>query len=301
MLPISGTFLDEITHNIPSQNWGRDEWSREFQLYSRIGIDTVIIIRAGYQNKCIFQAQSVPGLLPAGTDLAEMFLDLAEENGLNLYFGTFDSGEYWVKRQWRQEADLNRRFIDEVVERYGDRKALKGWYLCHETSGKMGQIIDLYNTIGGHCKQLKDLPCLISPYPRGGKQFKWVKNFNIAKHTKDWGTIFSECSDIIDICAFQDGQMHYHELPAFHKAVKDLGDEHGITIWSNIESFDRDMPIKFPPADWRRLKLKMEQASQHAEKLITFEFPHFMSPQSSWESGRNLFKRYAEMHDLEVE
>ena len=44
---ISGTFLDEITHDIPSQNWLRSDWDREFQLYKRIGIDTVIIIRAG--------------------------------------------------------------------------------------------------------------------------------------------------------------------------------------------------------------------------------------------------------------
>lgn len=25
---ITGTFLDEITHDIPSQNWGQEEWAR---------------------------------------------------------------------------------------------------------------------------------------------------------------------------------------------------------------------------------------------------------------------------------
>ena len=43
LLPISGTFLDEITHDIPSQNWSEKQWRREFELYTRIGIDTVII------------------------------------------------------------------------------------------------------------------------------------------------------------------------------------------------------------------------------------------------------------------
>ena len=28
------------------------------------------------------------------------------------------------------------------------------------------------------------------------------------------------------------------------------------------------------------------------EKIITFEFPHFMSPHSCWPSARNLFERY---------
>ena len=61
---ITGTFIDEITHDIPSQNWSASEWRREFELYKKIGIDTVIIIRAGYQNKCIFPAKSIPNLLP---------------------------------------------------------------------------------------------------------------------------------------------------------------------------------------------------------------------------------------------
>ena len=33
---ITGTFLDEITHNIPSQNWGAGEWRQEFG-FVRVG------------------------------------------------------------------------------------------------------------------------------------------------------------------------------------------------------------------------------------------------------------------------
>jgi hypothetical protein len=29
---ITGTFLDEITHDIPSQNWGEEDWKKEFAL-----------------------------------------------------------------------------------------------------------------------------------------------------------------------------------------------------------------------------------------------------------------------------
>ena len=85
---ITGTFLDEITHDIPSQNWGHKEWRKEFELYTKIGIDTVIIIRAGYQNKCIFQAKSIPDLMPIYDDLGELFFSLADEFGINVFFGT---------------------------------------------------------------------------------------------------------------------------------------------------------------------------------------------------------------------
>ena len=300
MLKITGTFLDEITHDIPSQNWGPKNWRKEFELYKKIGIDTVVIIRAGYQNKCIFQAKSVPGLLPVYDDLARMFLDLAEEFGIGLYFGTFDSGTYWIRRSYWKEVDLNKAFIDEVVERYGDSPAFKGWYLCHETSKNDVHIIELFNQIGRHCKAAKDVPVLISPFPQGTKQFDVSNAFTLEESFDHWNRIFEACQGAFDICAFQDGQIQYTELPAFLAGIKDLGERYGVTIWSNVETFDRDMPIKFPPADWRYLRLKMEAASTTSEKLITFEFPHFMSPNSVWPSAHNLFDRYCEHHGIQL-
>lgn len=36
-LKISGTFLDEISHDIPHQNWGEKEWDRDFAYMKAIG------------------------------------------------------------------------------------------------------------------------------------------------------------------------------------------------------------------------------------------------------------------------
>ena len=289
---ITGTFLDEITHDIPSQNWSRDEWAREFALYQRIGIDTVILIRAGYKDKCVFPSSVVPGCLPVKDDLAAMFLDLAEEYGQSLYFGTYDSGEHWLSGAWKKEVDLNRSFVDEVVKRYGERAAFKGWYMCHETARNHLNITDIFRGIGGHCKQAKDVPVLISPFPMGEKQAGKQNAIPLGTTFKEWDTIFAETKGVIDMCAFQDGQIHYHELPEFHAGIKALTDKHGIKLWANVESFDRDMPIKFPPADWRYLHLKLEEAAKVAEKTITFEFAHFMSPYSCYAAAHRLFDRY---------
>lgn len=294
MLPITGTFLDEITHDIPSQNWAEAEWRREFELYSRIGIDTVIVIRAGYQDRCIFPSKVVPDRLPVYDDLAHLFLSLAEEYGLKLYFGLYDSGRYWMRRTWWREVELNRAFIDEVVERYGAMPAFGGWYLPHETSRNDAHIIELFNHLGRHCKQALDRPVLISPFPQGSKQFSGRDVFSLDESFEHWDVIFRETQGAFDICAFQDGQVQYRELPAFLDGIADLGKRYGVTIWSNLESFDRDMPIKFPPADWRYLRLKLEAAARVAEKIITFEFPHFMSPNSCYPAAHNLFRRYAE-------
>jgi len=298
---LTGTFLDEITHDIPSQNWGEADWRREFALYQRIGIDTVVIIRSGYQNKCIFPAKSVPDLLPVHDDLAAMFLDLAHEFGLKLFWGTFDSGTYWMRRTWWKEVELNQTFLDEVGERYTAHPAFAGWYLCHETASNDAHIIELFNHIGKHCRAIKDVPVLISPFPMGTKQFSVGSAFTLEETLDHWDRIFAEASGAFDICAFQDGQIQYHELPAFHAGISDICKRHHVTQWANVESFDRDMPIKFPPADWRYLRLKMEMASTTAEKLITFEFPHFMSPHSVWPAAHNLFRRYCEEHGIDAE
>ena len=46
-LKITGTFLDEISHDIPHQNWGYKEWDQDFAYMKSIGIDTVIANRCG--------------------------------------------------------------------------------------------------------------------------------------------------------------------------------------------------------------------------------------------------------------
>lgn len=296
---ISGTFLDEITHDIPSQNWREEDWRKEFQLYTEIGIDTVIIIRAGYQNKCIFPAKSLPNLLPIYEDLGEIFFSLADEFDLKVFFGTYDSGFHWMRRTWWKEVEVNRDFLREAVDRYGHHPSFAGWYLSHETGKNDAHIIDLFNEIGGCCKELKDVPVLISPYPQGAKQMG-ENALTLEESFDHWDRIFAATKGSFDYCAFQDGQVHYQELPKFVNGIAELGRKHGVTIWSNLESFDRDMPIKFPPADWRYLRFKLETAAQVAEKIITFEFPHFISPHSCYPAAHKLFERYAEYAGLTV-
>ena len=69
---------------------------------------------------------------------------------------------------------------------------------------------------------------------------------------------------------------------------------HAVACWNNIETFSRGFPYKFPPLDWPILKEKMALADPYVEKHITFEFSHFLSPNSTSPAARNLFQRYRE-------
>lgn len=304
-MKISGTFLDEISHDIPHQNWGHKEWEQDFAYMKAIGIDTVILIRCGYKRWQTFPSkvlQDREGAYAPPCDLVALFLELAGRYGMAFYFGIYDSGKYWWENgDFEKEVDINLALIDEVWQRYGQYPAFQGWYLSQEVSRRTKGIMDLYARLGHHCKAISsNLPVLISPYIDGQKAIlssqstlRKADNVSLKQHWQDWNDIFEGIRQSIDIVAFQDGQVDYHELPDYLAIHKELAQKHHLHCWTNVESFDRDMPIKFLPIKWEKLKLKLEAAGQAGiEKAITFEFSHFMSPQSSYIQAHHLYKRY---------
>ena len=113
---IKGTFLDEISHDIPHQNWGEAEWDRDFGYMREAGIDTVILIRCGYRRWQTFPSRVLTaeeGCYEPPVDLVDMFLRLSDKWGMNFWFGLYDSGKYWDRGEYEQEVALNKRVIDE--------------------------------------------------------------------------------------------------------------------------------------------------------------------------------------------
>lgn len=305
-MKIRGTFLDEISHDIPHQNWGREEWDRDFGFMKAAGIDTVILIRGGYGKWLTWPSAVLmehEGAWRPPTDLLEMFLDLSEKHGMAFYFGLYDSGNYWMNGDHQKEADLNKAVIDEVWARYGHMPAFKGWYISQECSRKAEAIIQLYVGLGSHCKAVSgNLTTLISPYIDGIKNVSQYAvatsketGVTLTEHEREWNGILDGIRGAIDVVAFQDGHVAFDELEGFLAVNKRLADRYGIRCWTNTESFDRDMPIKFLPIKWEKLWMKLEAAAKAGlEQAITFEFSHFMSPQSAYLQAGHLYNRYME-------
>ncbi|WP_218082364.1 DUF4434 domain-containing protein [Anthocerotibacter panamensis] len=295
-LAITGTFLDEISHDIPCANWGAQEWARDFAAMRAVGIDTVILIRCGYQNKATFDSKVLArehAVLLVQEDLVGLFLTLAEQFGMAFYFGTYDSGRYWHSGQHQREIDLNCALTEEVWTRYGHSPAFKGWYICHEINTFDEGVMRVYEQLAHHLRGLAPLPMLISPYIRGIKQFEDA--ISLEQHEQEWEAVFSRVAGLVDIVAFQDGQVEFAALPDYLRLNRALALKYGLTCWSNVESFDRDMPIKFPPISWPKLRFKLEAAQQAGiDKLITFEFSHFLSPNSIYPAAHHLNRRYRE-------
>ena len=303
---ITGTFLDEISHDIPHQNWGRKEWDADFGHMKKIGIDTVILIRCGYRRFLTYPSNylmTAYGCHRPPEDLVQLFLELSEKHGMTFYFGIYDSGMYWDTGDMRHEINVNSFVIEEVFKKYGHYKSFGGWYLSLELSRKTKGAVETIARLGKQCKSVSGgLPVLISPWIDGPKAIAATEGgltrssgISLAAHEREWDEIFAGIKGAVDIVAFQDGHVDYDDLEDYLQVNKALADKYGLRSWTNSESFDRDMPIKFLPIKWEKLLLKLQAAERAGcEKAITFEFPHFMSPQSAYVQAHHLYDRYRE-------
>lgn len=308
-LKITGTFLDEISHDIPHQNWGEKEWDRDFKYMKSIGIDTVILIRSGYRK---FITYPSPYLLKKGcympsVDLVDMYLRLARKYGMKFWFGLYDSGN-WHTGDFSSETEDNKHVIDEVWNMYGSKySSFGGWYISTEISRRTKGAVEAFHTMGKQCKEVSGgLPTFISPWIDGKKavmsssgQLSRADAVSVQEHEREWDEIFAGIHDVVDAVAFQDGHIDYDELDAFFTVNKRLADKYGMQCWTNAETFDRDMPIKFLPIKFDKLRLKLEAAARCGyDKAITFEFSHFMSPQSAYLQAGHLYDRYREYFNI---
>jgi len=154
----------------------------------------------------------------------------------------------------------------------------------------------VYEELARFLRGLRQQPILISPYIKGIKQFP-QEAISLDQHRREWDMVFSRIKGLVDVVAFQDGNVEFGDLKDFLQTNAELARNYGLTCWSNVESFDRDMPIKFPPLEWRKLRFKVDAAvAAGVDKLITFEFSHFMSPNSIYPAAHGLYDRYREQY-----
>ena len=115
------------------------------------------------------------------------------------------------------------------------------------------------------------------------------------EHKRTWGGILEQLKGAVDIVAFQDGHTDYFELETYSRINRELCESFGMESWTNCESFDRDMPIKFLPIHWEKMLYKLRAAERAGfTEAITFEFSHFMSPYSIYGGAHGLYDRYME-------
>ena len=289
--PITGTFVDGIASDIPSNNFSAKDWAREFDHFKSIGIDTVIIIRVGWKDSSMYKSEVMKTVLYEEYDLVEVMLKEAERTNISLYIGIYDTHKYWAINDWENEVAVNKELLYELNERYSKYPAFKGWYMSHEGSMHYHPE-EIWKPLCQTIRSFdKERPILVSPRYHGSKiDPAWPVPPEV--HAKHFDYLLSNMEGLIDTYAFMDGHVPFNLLENYVKATYEVFQKHGISYWSNLETFDRDLPWKFPPIEWIKMRHKLEVVQPYVEKIITFEVPHFLSPNSLYPSAGRLCERY---------
>lgn len=287
--PITGTFIDSITYDIPSSNWNLHQWKRDLDNMQKIGIDTLIFIRGGFENKSVFPCKML-GTLDT-FDFADFIFSEASRRNMKVFFGMYISTIDWNGGDAEGEVRKNKIFVDEVWERYGHYPSFCGWYIPQECSHDILNFKDILRGMSAVCKdKTPDKKVLISPHFRSS--IISPDDSRTPEETcEEWDKLFTYGQNI-DICAFQDGTAPLNEMNAYFGQMKELCHSHGIKHWVNVELFERDVRTMYYPIPFEQLGAKLEHHTGYADKMISFEFSHFLSPQSIYPSARNLNRLY---------
>ncbi len=292
--PITGTFIDEITYDIPSSNWSREQWSKDLDNMLDIGIDTIIFIRGGFGKKTIFPSRVIG--TPHRDDFAGFIFEEAAKRNMDIYFGLYTSNLDWNNGDVASEIKINDPFIDEVMERYGHFPNFKGWYMSQECDFDRLNFKTMIHDLPALCKdKTPDKQVLISPF--FNSVITWPKtHMSLERLNEEWEMLFDAAGKNIDIVAFQDGTSPLELMDDYFGMIARLCKQHGYKHWVNVESFERDVRHMYYPIPFEDLKEKLENHKKYAEKMITFEFSHFLSPQSIYPSARNLNALYKDFY-----
>lgn len=292
-LPITGTFIDDITYDIPSSNWNLKQWKDELDYMQGVGIDTLIFIRGGFEGRTLFPSKHYRCLKKY--DFADFIFSEASQRNMKVFMGLYISNLTWNDGDAVEELRQNRIFTAEVVEKYGHYSSFAGWYIPHEASHNVYNVGVVITELAKLCKEITpDKLTLVSPFFRS--RITSDKPFSPQRFYEEWKTLYDSFGQYVDICAFQDGTAPLEQFDEYLSVAKRLCDEHNMHLWTNVEGFERDPRYEYYPIPFELLQTKLEMSEKYVEKSIMFEFSHFLSPQSIYPSARNLYNLYVECY-----
>ena len=281
-MPISGTFVCAQPPNyrgIPMLHATVEDWVEKFELFKTFGLDTVI-----YQAAVWNELETVyyPSKRFANYRLFDQVgnvIEAAKRTNIDVYLGGYGSVSGWCMGKdpayVEQEKQNHFAVLDELFELYGSQ--FKGIYFAPETAyrGERDHYTEktLNSIYRDFCDRLKGLhpECEIVMSPAT----KYYEG-KLDEMIDSWNTILDGVK--LDVMAPQDSigctgtTLEYQQI--MFKVWRQICDNKNIRFWSNVELFEARDCSQIDTsicADTRRIAHQMYNASQVAEKLISWE------------------------------
>jgi hypothetical protein len=299
LVKLTGTFLQY-------QSWMMQldsvKWAAELDAMKATGVDTIVIqwLKADTTR---FYPVNTPG-----NDPTEIILKYADQHQMKIFLGLHFERSWWTK--WDDEdylhqvAKKNVEMGHKLFARYGRHASLAGWYIPYEMSDsdfdaeEVQNFRGFFGSISAGLRKLspkKKYPVAISTFFEGKIPATAVE--------KIYTEIFRGSG--IDIVMVQDGvgahdwsvtQMNQKVGP-YLNAFQSAAAKNKIRVWGIVENFNTQKEsgpgeANRTATDIGRFKEQLAiQAAHPTEKVLTFDFFHYMSPQRG-EAQKLLYDNY---------
>lgn len=307
--PIQGTFLNFYRNLTP------ELWALEFQHMKAVDITTLVIAPVGHlridasdpsgyslaPDGLRYPSNLVPVSERPKTDVLEMMLSLADQQGMHVYLGSLQTAAEWFGgTEFGALRAYNKRVAAEIVERYGRHRSLAGWYFTQEIWMNWAKYygVAYYGTT------------LLANWVADMKSLDAAKRTTVAVVVKKtgWGGMpgltaaeletvtasFLETTrvDILmpqDGIGAQEGAPALDDLPSYFRAMRRAtraarAAGTNTALWSTIETFTADANLSnehFPPATISRIQRQVDRVSPYVSGYMSWIFGDNMSPQAA--------------------
>jgi hypothetical protein len=222
-----------------------------------------------------------------------MILSFADKNNIKVFLGLDFRNTWWT--EWDDKSYLNSTvkrslsFAKKQMQRYSKHPSFFGWYIPYELSDldyddeEIKNLRNFLSSLSSGLKSLskKNYPVSLSVFFEGKLDPSFVQS-NYSKILNRSGIDFLLIQDGVGAQNW-DNQVAEKVTPYF-KAYREAAKKNNIHAWSVVESFAniKDSSGKIAsrsPAPIARLLEQIKVlAPPNSEKLLTFDFFHYMSP-----------------------
>jgi len=308
-MKIEGSFYQpfaRVNKTATQLDWDREHWNKELNWMKNVGMDLIIIQFCVYEGRAYYPSAIFP---QAGkNDQVEIILSEAEKVGMKVMVGLTLDNQWWKgvnsEEYIRHELEMNSNLARELWTKYGHFSSFWGWYIPHEIDdwgAEPENVRELITRLLTHLSAfLKNMtpgkPVGIAPY----------YSMRMAPKVYEEWWFRTLKSSGIDIVMLQDGVGCHRpdiekDITPYYQALNSACRRTQVQCWTDLETFDQihchpvdDWPVEkwdAVPASIDRVARQIELEEPWVEKIVIFEFTHYMSPQMG-EKEEKLYKDY---------
>lgn len=273
--------------------WDDAKWQSEFGYLQEIGMSYLVVMGTSRTDGNKTQT-TYPTSLPncsmiSPVDVIDILLRNASKAGFKVFLGIGFNNAWWKKSAndpewlyWQMQRD--NLIAEELYRKYHSKyaDAFYGWYWAYEVDNLNFNNRKQQNVLSEALNLQLDfmsassirLPFLLSPFINS--KYSCPK-----KYADVWAYVFSRTNFITgDIFCLQDsvgaGGLKVYQIPRWFRAMKKAVDAKPcLQFWANTESF---MSNPFRTAPLSRFIKQMKLESPYVDKIITFSYCHYYSP-----------------------